>query len=160
MSLALGVGHLSVSPPFFIAALMVPAAGGADPCARCARCGRRARRFAWALVLVCAVVLLAEAPTWFAPPVGGDQTKYQLAYPRLFAMAGGIVPTPWCFWGSQQWLQNFLFALAYAVHGEDLARCMNAAEGVLAALALATPARRHLARRPASSSGARGSRCR
>jgi 4-amino-4-deoxy-L-arabinose transferase-like glycosyltransferase len=62
-------------------------------------------------------------------------------------MAGGIVPTPWCFWGSQQWLQNFLFALAYAVHGEDLARCVNAAEGVLAALALATLARRHLARR-------------
>ena len=101
---------------------------------------------AWGLVGVCAVVLLAEAPTWFAPPVGGDQTKYQLAYPRLFAMAGGLVPTPWCFWGSQQWLQNFLFVLAYAVRGENLARCMNAASGVLAALALATLARRHLGR--------------
>jgi hypothetical protein len=90
---------------------------------------------------------MAEAPTWFAPPVGGDQTKYQLAYPRLFAMAGGLVPTPWCFWGSQQWLQNFLFVLAYAVRGENLARCLNAVSGVLAALALATLARRHLGRR-------------
>jgi hypothetical protein len=100
-----------------------------------------------ALVLVCVALLLAQAPTWFAPPVGGDQTKYHLAYPRLWANAGGLVPTPWCFWGNQQCLQNFLFVLAYAVRGENLARCLNAVSGVMAALAVATLARRHLDRR-------------
>jgi hypothetical protein len=103
--------------------------------------------FAWLLVLVCGALLAAEAPTWFAPPVGGDQTKYHLAYPRLWAMAGGLVDTPWCFWGSQQWLQNFLFVLAYAVRGENLARLLNATAGVLAAVSLATLARRHFDRR-------------
>lgn len=102
---------------------------------------------AWSLVGVCALLLLAEAPTWFAPPVGGDQTKYQLAYPRLYALAGGLVPTPWSFWGSQQWLQNFVYAIAYALRGENLARLLNATSGVLAALALATLVRRHLDRR-------------
>ncbi len=101
----------------------------------------------WLLVGVCALVLLAESPTWFAPPVGGDQTKYQLAYPRLWAEAGRLVPTPWSFWGQQQWLQNFLFAIAYALRGENLARLVNAVSGVLAALALATLVRRHLDRR-------------
>jgi hypothetical protein len=43
------------------------------------------------------------------------------------AIAGGSCPTPWCFWGNQQWLQNFLYVLAYAVRGENLARCLNAA---------------------------------
>lgn len=104
-------------------------------------------RFAWALVTICALLLAAAAPSWFAPPVGGDQTKYHLAYPRLWAQAGGLVPTPWTFWGQQQWLQNFLFALAYAVRGEDLARLVNAATAVLSALALATLVRRHLDRR-------------
>jgi hypothetical protein len=147
LALALAVGHALRPLPFFGAGVVALAAGGAD-LVRALRAARGPRGgLAWALVAVCAIVLVAEAPTWFAPPVGGDQTKYQLAYPRLFAMAGGIVPTPWCFWGSQQWLQNFLFALAYAVRGEDLARCMNAASGVLAALALATLARRHLDRR-------------
>jgi 4-amino-4-deoxy-L-arabinose transferase-like glycosyltransferase len=102
---------------------------------------------AWSLVAVCALLLLAEAPTWFAPPVGGDQTKYHLAYPRLYALAGGLVPTPWSFWGSQQWLQNFVYAIAYALRGENLARLLNATSGVLAALALATLVRRHLDRR-------------
>jgi hypothetical protein len=99
---------------------------------------------AWVLVAICGLVLLAESPTWFAPPVGGDQTKYHLAFPRLYAQAGGLVATPWSFWGQQQWLQNFLFAIAYAVRGEDLARLVNAVAGVMAALGLATLARRHL----------------
>jgi hypothetical protein len=102
---------------------------------------------AWLLVGACALLLVAEAPTWFAPPVGGDQTKYHLAYPRLYALAGGLVPTPWSFWGSQQWLQNFVFAIAYALRGENLARLLNATSGILAALALATLVRRHLDRR-------------
>jgi len=115
--------------------------------------GPRSRQ-AWILVAVCALLLLAEAPTWFAPPVGGDQTKYHLAYPRLYALAGGLVGTPWSFWGQQQWLQNFLFALAYALRGENLARLMNAVSGVLAALGLATLARRHLDRRLGAVAGA------
>src|SRR5439155_413449 len=62
----------------------------------------------WPLVLVCALVLVAEVPTMLAPPVGGDQTKYQLVYPRLYALAGGLVPTPWSFWGQMQFLPNFV----------------------------------------------------
>jgi hypothetical protein len=146
LALGLAAAHALRPLPFGIMAAVALVVGG-----RALVGALRAVRWprgwmAWGLVGVCAVVLLAEAPTWFAPPVGGDQTKYQLAYPRLFALAGGLVPTPWCFWGSQQWLQNFLFVLAYAVRGENLARCMNAVSGVLAALALATLARRHLGR--------------
>jgi hypothetical protein len=105
------------------------------------------RRTAWLLLAVCGLVLLAESPTWFAPPVGGDQTKYHLVYPRLYAEAGRLVATPWSFWGSQQWLQNFLFAIAYALRGEDLARLLNAVSGVLAAIGIATLVRRHFDRR-------------
>jgi hypothetical protein len=147
LALALAAAHALRAWPFAVAGAAALLAGGGG-LVRALRAVRPPRgRLAWLLLAVCAVLLVAEAPTWFAPPVGGDQTKYQLAYPRLFAMAGGLVPTPWCFWGSQQWLQNFLFALAYAVRGENLARCMNAVSGVLAALALATLARRHLDRR-------------
>ena len=105
------------------------------------------RPTAWLLLAVCGLLLLAQSPTWFAPPVGGDQTKYHLAYPRLYAEAGRLVPTPWSFWGAQQWLQNFLFAIGYALRGEDLARLLNAASGVLAALAMAMLVRRHFDRR-------------
>lgn len=111
-------------------------------------------RFAWALVLLSGVLLAAQAPTWFAPPVGGDQTKYHLPYPRLWAQAGGLVATPWTFWGQQQWLQNFLFALAYTLRGDDLARLLNATTGVLSALALATLVRRHIDRRLGVMAGA------
>jgi 4-amino-4-deoxy-L-arabinose transferase-like glycosyltransferase len=132
--------------PFATAAVAALVAGGpalvaAGRAVRWPRTGA-----AWALVAVCAVVFLAEAPTWFAPPVGGDQTKYHLAYPRLYAQAGGLVATPWTFWGQQQWLQNFLYTMAYAVRGENLARLMNAVSGVLAAVALATLVRRHFGR--------------
>src|SRR5262249_57620031 len=116
--------------------------------------GAARSRQAWILVAVCGLLLLAEAPTWFAPPVGGDQTKYHLAYPHLYALAGGLVPTPWTMWGQQQWLQNFLFAIAYAVRGENLARLLNAASGVLAALGLATLTRRHLDHRLGAVAGA------
>jgi hypothetical protein len=115
--------------------------------------GPRSRQ-AWVLLAVCVLLLLAEAPTWFAPPVGGDQTKYHLAYPRLYALAGGLVPTPWSLWGQQQWLQNFLFAIAYVLRGENLARLLNAVSGVLAALGLATLTRRHLDHRLGAVAGA------
>src|SRR5947199_10263607 len=108
----------------------------------------------WPLVLVCALVLATEVPTMLAPPVGGDQTKYQLVYPRLYALAGGLVPTPWSFWGHMQFLPNFVFALGFAASGDALARLLTGAMGVAAALALATPVGRHLAPRPGASAGA------
>ena len=146
-TLALATGHVLRPAAFVIAAVMSLVAGGRG-LVRALRALEGPRGvLGWGLVCVCTLIVLAEAPTWFAPPVGGDQTKYHLAYPRLYAMAGGLVDTPWCFWGQQQWLQNFLFTLAYAVRGEDLARLLNATAGIMAALALATLARRHLDRR-------------
>ena len=154
LALLLAALHVLRPWPFAVAAVVALVAGGADFVRALRAVRRRAARSRGRSSRVCAVVLVAEAPTWFAPPVGGDQTKYQLAYPRLWAMAGGLVDTPWCFWGSQQWLQNFLFVLAYAVRGENFARCVNAASGVLAAIALAiarappprSPARRRRGR--------------
>jgi len=147
VSLVLATAHALRPLPFAVAGTLALAAGGGSM-VRALRSVRLPRgAFAWALVALCALLLVAESPTWFAPPVGGDQTKYHLAYARLFALEGGIVPTPWSFWGHQQWLQEFLYTLAYAVRGENLARLMNAVSGVLAAVALATLARRHLDRR-------------
>jgi hypothetical protein len=111
-------------------------------------------RRAWPLVAVCALVLAAELAPMLAPPVGGDQTKYQLAYPRLYAAHGGLVATPWSFWGQMQFLPNFLFAIAFTLRGDVLARLVNGAFGVLAALALATLVRRHLAPRAGAAAGA------
>jgi hypothetical protein len=93
-------------------------------------------RRAWPLLAVCGVVLVTELVTMLAPPVGGDQTKYQLVYPRLYGQTGTLVPTPWSFWGEMQFLQNFLFAIGYALHGEVLARFFNGLTGVLAAAAV------------------------
>src|SRR5437773_9647280 len=104
----------------------------------------RQLRAAWPLLLVCAAVLVAETLAMVAPPVGGDQTKYQLAYPRLYAAAGGLVATPWSFWGHMQFLQNFLFAIGFALSDGALARYLNGAFGVLTALALGALTRRHL----------------
>src|SRR5207249_844833 len=89
-----------------------------------------------------------------APPVGGDQTKYQLVYPRLYALAGGLVPTPWSFWGQMQFLPNFVFALAFAASGDVLARLLNGAMGVAAVLALATLVGARLAPRAGAIAGA------
>ena len=114
-----------------------------------ARAGRalepRALGRLWPLLLPCALVLAAELPTMLAPPVGGDQTKYQLVYPQLYALAGGLVPTPWSFWGQMQFLPNFVFALGFALSGDVLARLLNGAMGVGAALALAALVGRRLA---------------
>src|SRR5437870_5489871 len=132
LGLGLAAGGVLRPLPLVAVGAAALAAGGFDLLAalRAAR-GPRSRA-AWALVVVCAVVLLAEAPTWFAPPVGGDQTKYQLVYPRLYALAGGLIATPWTFWGQQPWLKNFLFAPAYALRGEDPARLLNAVSGATA----------------------------
>jgi hypothetical protein len=144
------------------AALGLAAAGALGRPRSRARCGGpRARRAgprprargldrplgrAWPLVALCAIVLAAEVVPMLAPPVGGDQTKYHLVYPRLYAQAGGLVATPWSFWGQVQFLPNFVFALAFALRGDVLARLVNGAFGVLAALALSGLVARHLLR--------------
>src|SRR5205809_4036427 len=146
-------GQLRATPVALLGAAVL-VAGGRE----LARAGRaleaRALGRVWPLVLVCALVLVAEVPTMLAPPVGGDQTKYQLVYPRLYALAGGLVPTPWSFWGQMQFLPNFVFALGFAASGDTLARLLNGAMGVAAALALATLVGRHLAPRAGAIAGA------
>src|SRR2546426_3327786 len=146
-------GQLRATPIALLGAAAL-LAGGRE----LARAGRalevRALGRVWPLVLVCALVLAAEVPTMVAPPVGGDQTKYQLVYPRLYALAGGLVPTPWSFWGQMQFLPNFVFALGFAASGDTLARLLNGAMGVAAALALAALVGRHLAPRAGAVAGA------
>jgi len=97
----------------------------------------------WVWVAI-GVVFAAMLVVAMAPPVTGDQTKYQLAYPKMYAEAGGLVPTPWTFWGQQQFLQNFLFAVAYTVWGERLALLLNVTWVPLAAAASALLVERHL----------------
>ena len=99
-----------------------------------------------AALALAAVVIGAELIMVLAPPVGGDQTKYQLVYPRLYAEAHRIVDTPWSFWGYFQYLVNMLFAAAFVLRGDVLARLVNAAFGVLTALAVFTAGRRLFAR--------------
>lgn len=100
----------------------------------------------WPLVTVCLVVLATEVVTMLAPPVGGDQTKYQLVYPRLYGQTGTLVPTPWCIWGEMQFLQNFVFAIGYALRGEVLARFFNGVSGLLATAAVGLLAGRQFGR--------------
>jgi len=72
LALLLAALHALRPWPFAVAAIVALAAGGAD-FVRALRAVRPPRGwFAWALVAICAIVLVAEAPTWFAPPVGGD----------------------------------------------------------------------------------------
>jgi hypothetical protein len=81
-----------------------------------------------------------------APPIGGDQTKYQLVYPRLYGQSGTLVSTPWSFWGAMQFLQNFVFAIGYALRGENLARFLGGVTGLLAAAAAGLLAGRQFGR--------------
>lgn len=103
----------------------------------------RSERAALALGVV---IVAAELVMSFAPPVGGDQTKYQLVYPRLWAEAHRVVATPWSFWGYLQYLMNLLFAAAFALRGDVLARLLNAAYGVLLAFAIFALGRRAFGR--------------
>ena len=97
-----------------------------------------------ALVLAPAVVgLLIVLVSFATPPIGGDQTKYQLAYPRLFAQAGGLVPSS-SVWGHQQFAQNFVYAVGYATGGEWLARVLAAVTEILAAMAFGLLLERHV----------------
>lgn len=140
--------------PLVLAGVVASSVGGRDALAalRAVEWGRL--RAAWPLLLVCGLVLAAEGIAMLAPPTAGDQTKYQLAYAKLYAQAGGLVATPWTFWGQQQFLQNFLFTTGFALRGEDLAALLNGTTGVLAALAVATLVRRHLAKNAGAIAGA------
>jgi 4-amino-4-deoxy-L-arabinose transferase-like glycosyltransferase len=138
------VGELSPVP--LLAAGALALAGGGRELGRSLSSVRvRGLRRHWPLVAIAAAVVAVEACTWLAPPIGGDQTKYHLVYPRLYAQHHGLVPTPWTFWGQMQFLPNFLFAVGFALSGDVLARFLNGATGVLAALAVARLVRRHMA---------------
>src|SRR5438094_9881592 len=145
-TVGLGLAELDVLRPVPIALVGLAAVVlGRKDLARALRAVDRTRvRAAWPFLAVCGALLLAESLAMVAPPVGGDQTKYQLAYPRLYAAAGGLVATPWSFWGHMQFLQNFLFAIGFALSDGALARYLNGAFGVLTALALGALTRRHL----------------
>ncbi len=98
-------------------------------------------------VIVLGIGLLAcEVLMVFAPPVGGDQTKYQLVYPRLFADAHRLVATPWSFWGYLQYLMNMLFAAAFVLRGDVLARLVNVLYGGLLTLGVFVLGRRAFSR--------------
>ena len=99
-----------------------------------------------AAIVLGIVVVAVEVVMVFAPPVGGDQTKYQLVYPRLWAEAHRVVATPWSFWGSLQYLMNLLFAAAFVLRGDVLARLLNDAYGVLLTLAIFALGRRAFSR--------------
>ncbi len=136
--------------PIALVGLLALVAGGRELGAAIAAARgmlRRPRSALTALLLVaCAVVLATEVVAMLAPAVGGDQTKYHLPYPRLYAASGGLVDTPWTFWGQMQFLQNFAYAIAFALRGDVLARLLNGVSGVLAACALGRLVERHLAR--------------
>ena len=104
----------------------------------------RALGRSWPLVAVALLVLAFELCAMLAPPVGGDQTKYHLVYPRLYARAGRLVDTPWSFWGQMQYLPNFLFAIGFALRGDVLVRLLHGAFGVLTAAAVGRLVRRQL----------------
>jgi hypothetical protein len=97
-------------------------------------------------VVLAAVLIAAEVVMVFAPPVGGDQTKYQLVYPRLYAEAHRLVATPWSFWGYLQYLMNMLFVAAFVLRGDVLARLLNDTYGILLAFAVFALGRRAFSR--------------
>jgi hypothetical protein len=99
-----------------------------------------------AAIVLGALVIAGELVMAFAPPVGGDQTKYQLVYPRLWAEAHRVVATPWSFWGYFQYLMNLIFAAAFVLRGDVLARLLNDAYGVLLTLAVFALGRRAFSR--------------
>lgn len=121
-------------------------------CALAARGVRRWResepaRSEVALVVLGVLLVGAEVVFNLAPPVGGDQTKYHLVYPRLYAETHTLLETPWTFWGYLQYLVNMLFAAAFALRGDVLARLINVTYGVLAILAVFALGRRAFGRR-------------
>jgi hypothetical protein len=146
-------GMLRPTPIALVGVLML-AVGGGDLARAVRALEPGAARRAWPYLVVCAVVLAVEIAPMLAPPIGGDQTKYQLAYPRLYAQHHGLVETPWSFWGQMQFLPNFVFALGFALGTDALPRLVNGTFGVLAALALAALVRRSFGFRSGAAAGA------
>ncbi len=139
-------GAGTLRPGWLVAAGVVALAIGGRRLGAVAALRRPRGRAAWLLAAVCVLMLAAELPATLAPPVGGDQTWYALVYPRLYAAAGALVPTPWSYWGQQQLLEGFLSAVAFTLRGDVLARLVYLLYAGLGAAALATLTRRHLAR--------------
>jgi hypothetical protein len=140
--------------PLVVSGLVAIAAGGRHV-AGAVRAVRRPTRWSSRVAIgLCALVLLAELPAAIAPPVGGDQTWYGLVYPKLYGAAGALVATPWTYWGQQQFTEGFVYAVAFALRGDVLARLLNLLTGAVAAAAIASLARRHLGRDTGAAGGA------
>ncbi len=152
----LGLGEAGLLRGFVLLALLMVgmAVAWREIAASAAQVGRGIRRW-WAsrpsrserTIIALAIVMVAcEVVMVFAPPVGGDQTKYQLVYPRLFAEAHRLVATPWSFWGYLQYLMNMLFTAAFVLRGDVLARLLNDTYGVLLVFAVFVLGRRTFSR--------------
>ncbi|MCC6767252.1 MAG: glycosyltransferase family 39 protein [Deltaproteobacteria bacterium] len=152
-TLALGILGVLRLPTLVSAGAAAAWIGRREAVSGVARGLRAAGRFAAAApagarvaVVLASGLLAIECVLVMAPAVGGDQTKYQLVYPRLFAESGGFVPTPWSFWGYMQYLVNMLFTAAFVLRGDVLARFVNVAFGVLATAAVFALGRRAFGR--------------
>jgi hypothetical protein len=136
-------GELRLLPLLAIGGLAL-LGGGPALLRTVAAIGWRAIGRAWPLLVPAAAFLAVELCAMLAPPIGGDQTKYHLVYPRLYADAGALVDTPWTFWGQMQYLHNFLFAIGFTLRGDVLVRLLHGAIGVLTAAAIGRLVRRQL----------------
>ena len=149
VTLALGEAGLLRRPILWGALVCAAWFGRRESVSGGARALRGVRRWAvgapageLAAVAIGTGLLALECLLVMAPAFGGDQTKYQLVYPRLFAEAGALVATPWSFWGYMQYLVNMLFTAAFVLSGDVLARFVNVAYGVMATVAVFTLGRR------------------
>ena len=149
VTLALGEAGLLRRPILWGALVCAAWFGRRESVSGGARALRAARRWAagapageLVAVVIGTGLLTLECLLVMAPAFGGDQTKYQLVYPRLFAEAGALVATPWSFWGYMQYLVNMLFTAAFVLSGDVLARFVNVAYGVMATVAVFTLGRR------------------
>src|SRR6185295_8664513 len=98
VTLALGEAGLLVAPVLWAVVAAAALYGWRTSLAALARAGRALRTRDPAVLLAVAgmaLLVAAELVPVLAPPVGGDQTKYHLVYPRLWADAHRILPTPW-----------------------------------------------------------------
>ncbi len=132
VTLALGEAGLLYRPVLIAVLVLGAGYGWREMVAAAAKLARGMRRWSGrspvaerAAVALGVLLIATEVVLVLAPPVGGDQTKYQLVYPRLYAEAHRIVATPWSFWGYFQYLVNMLFTAAFVLRGDVLARLVN-----------------------------------
>ncbi len=83
------------------------------------------------------------------PPASFDEMNYQLALPKLYALNGGIVSTPYNHLSFLPRNMNMLFVLGLLTGGPLVAKLFSFGAGVLACLALYALGRRHLGERAA-----------